>query len=80
MSSLVEQSKRSAAFAAVDKHVLPSVRVLGIGSGSTVVYAVDRLLELKNQNKLNPDLVCVPTSFQSKQLITDAGLRSADLD
>ncbi|KAJ1759654.1 ribose-5-phosphate isomerase rki1 [Coemansia sp. RSA 2523] len=80
MSSLVEQSKRSAAFAAVDKHVLPSVRVLGIGSGSTVVYAVDRLLELKNQNKLNPDLVCVATSFQSKQLITDAGLRSADLD
>ncbi|KAJ2384067.1 ribose-5-phosphate isomerase rki1 [Coemansia sp. RSA 2611] len=80
MSSLVEQSKRCAAFAAVDKHVLPSVRVLGIGSGSTVVHAVDRLLELKTQNKLNPDLLCVPTSFQSKQLIIDAGLRAVDLD
>ncbi|KAJ2345379.1 ribose-5-phosphate isomerase rki1 [Coemansia sp. RSA 2618] len=80
MANLVEQSKRCAAFAAVDKHVLPSVRVLGIGSGSTVVHAVDRLLELKNQDMLHPDLVCVPTSFQSKQLITDAGLRAADLD
>ncbi|KAJ2451720.1 ribose-5-phosphate isomerase rki1 [Coemansia sp. RSA 2336] len=80
MADLVEQSKRSAAFAAVDKHVSPSVRVLGIGSGSTVVYAVDRLVELKNNNQLNPELVCVPTSFQSKQLITDAGLRAVDLD
>ncbi|KAJ2617144.1 ribose-5-phosphate isomerase rki1 [Coemansia sp. RSA 1365] len=79
-SSLVEQAKCSAAIAAVDKNVLPSVRVLGIGSGSTVVYAVQRLVELKDQNKLNPDLVCVATSFQSKQLISDAGLRGVDLD
>ncbi|KAI8322098.1 ribose 5-phosphate isomerase [Martensiomyces pterosporus] len=78
--SLVEQAKRSAAFAAVDKHVLPSVRVLGVGSGSTVVYATERLLELKNQGKLNPELQCVPTSFQSKQLIIEAGLKAAELD
>ncbi|KAJ2003007.1 ribose-5-phosphate isomerase rki1 [Coemansia thaxteri] len=78
--NLVEQSKRSAAFAAVDKHVGPSVRVLGVGSGSTVVYAAERLAELKQQNKLHPDLLCVPTSFQSKQLIVDSGLRACDLD
>ncbi|ORX70932.1 ribose 5-phosphate isomerase [Linderina pennispora] len=78
--SLVEQAKRSAAFAAVDKHVTPSVRVLGVGSGSTVVYAAERLLELKNEGKLHPELQCVPTSFQSKQLINEAGLRAADLD
>ncbi|KAJ2579140.1 ribose-5-phosphate isomerase rki1 [Coemansia sp. RSA 1836] len=78
--SLVEQSKRSAAFAAVDKHVGPSVRVLGVGSGSTVVYAAERLVELKRQNKLHLELLCVPTSFQSKQLIVDAGLRASDLD
>ncbi|KAJ1665870.1 ribose-5-phosphate isomerase rki1 [Coemansia sp. RSA 1813] len=78
--SLVEQSKRRAAFAAVDKHVDSSVRVLGIGSGSTVVYAAERLVELKKQNKLHPQLVCVPTSFQSKQLIVEAGLTAVDLD
>ncbi|KAJ2832013.1 ribose-5-phosphate isomerase rki1 [Coemansia furcata] len=78
--NLVEQSKRSAAFAAVDKHVGPTVRVLGVGSGSTVVYAAERLVELKRLNKLNPELLCVPTSFQSKQLIVDAGLRASDLD
>ncbi|KAJ1962291.1 hypothetical protein GGI12_002735 [Dipsacomyces acuminosporus] len=78
--SLVEQAKRSAAHAAVDKHVLPSVRVLGVGSGSTVVYAAERLLELKNLGKLNPALQCVPTSFQSKQLIVDAGLKAVELD
>ncbi|KAJ2081450.1 ribose-5-phosphate isomerase rki1 [Coemansia sp. RSA 988] len=78
--SLVEQAKCSAAIAAVDKNVLPSVRILGIGSGSTVVYAVQRLVELRDQNKLNPELVCVATSFQSKQLISDAGLRGVDLD
>ncbi|KAJ2162974.1 ribose-5-phosphate isomerase rki1 [Coemansia sp. RSA 552] len=78
--NLVEQAKRSAAYAAVDKHVLPSVRVLGVGSGSTVVYAVDRLRELKSEGRLHPDLVCVPTSFQSKELIVGAGLRAADLD
>ncbi|KAJ2382918.1 ribose-5-phosphate isomerase rki1, partial [Coemansia sp. RSA 2559] len=78
--SLVEQSKRRAAFAAVDKHVDSSVRVLGIGSGSTVVYAAERLVELKKQNKIHPQLVCVPTSFQSKQLIIEAGLLAADLD
>ncbi|KAJ2761370.1 ribose-5-phosphate isomerase rki1 [Coemansia sp. BCRC 34490] len=78
--SLVEQSKRRAAFAAVDKHVDSSVRVLGIGSGSTVVYATERLVELRRQNKLHPRLLCVPTSFQSKQLIIEAGLTAVDLD
>ncbi|KAI9502468.1 ribose-5-phosphate isomerase rki1 [Coemansia spiralis] len=78
--SLVEHSKRRAAFAAVDKHVDSSVRVLGVGSGSTVVYAAERLLELKKQNKLHPQLVCVPTSFQSKQLIVESGLTAVDLD
>ncbi|KAJ1804801.1 ribose-5-phosphate isomerase rki1, partial [Coemansia sp. RSA 2599] len=79
-ANIIEQAKRSAAFAAVDKHVDSTVRVLGVGSGSTVVYAAERLVQLKNEGKLNPDLLCVPTSFQSKQLIVDAGLRAADLD
>ncbi|KAJ2706554.1 ribose-5-phosphate isomerase rki1, partial [Coemansia spiralis] len=78
--SLGDRARRSAAFAAVDKHVTPEVRVLGVGTGSTVVFAVERLAELKQQGRLHPDLVCVPTSFQSTQLIADAGLRTADLN
>ncbi|MED6243159.1 hypothetical protein ATANTOWER_015894, partial [Ataeniobius toweri] len=37
-------------------------QVVGVGSGSTIVYAVDRLAERVRQEKLN--IVCVPTSFQ----------------
>lgn len=41
---------------------------MGIGSGSTVVFVVERLVELVQKGKLK-DLLCVPTSFQSTQLI-----------
>ncbi len=41
--------------------------VLGVGSGSTIVFAVERLIErVKNEN-LN--IICIPTSFQSRELI-----------
>jgi hypothetical protein len=43
--SPIEQAKKSAAYRAVDVHVKPHHRVIGIGSGSTVPYVVDRLLE-----------------------------------
>lgn len=43
--SPIEQAKRLAAYRAVDVHVKPHHRVIGIGSGSTVPYVVDRLLE-----------------------------------
>jgi len=40
--------------------------------GSTIVHAVDRLKQRCIEEKL--DVVCVPTSFQAKQLITENGL------
>ncbi|KAJ2776130.1 ribose-5-phosphate isomerase rki1 [Coemansia javaensis] len=79
-ADLVAQAKRAAAFAAVNKHVTPDVRVLGVGTGSTVVFVVERLAELRAQGQLHPELVCVPTSFQSSQLIVAAGLRPAELN
>lgn len=36
--------------------------VIGIGSGSTIVYAVERLKAKVDQDKLS--VMCVPTSFQ----------------
>ncbi|XP_060908716.1 ribose-5-phosphate isomerase-like, partial [Labrus mixtus] len=53
-------------------------QVVGVGSGSTIVYAVDRLAERVREQKLN--IVCVPTSFQARQQILQHGLTLSDLD
>ncbi|RKP38212.1 ribose-5-phosphate isomerase-like protein [Dimargaris cristalligena] len=77
-ADLIETAKQLAAYQAVDHYVNPQVRVLGVGSGSTIVYAIHRLAEQRAQ--LHPDLVCIPTSFQSRQLLIEAGFRVGDLD
>ena len=61
MTSQVEQAKDAAALRAVREHVYDGCR-LGVGSGSTVVYAVKHLAELVTTAGLN--VTCVPTSFQ----------------
>ncbi|KAI8141528.1 ribose 5-phosphate isomerase A-domain-containing protein, partial [Fennellomyces sp. T-0311] len=75
-SCAVEAGKKLAAYQAVNDYITPEHKVVGIGSGSTVVYAVERILqrpELKN-------IVYVPTSFQSKLLIIDGGLTMGTVD
>uniref|UniRef100_A0A4W5LBC1 ribose-5-phosphate isomerase n=1 Tax=Hucho hucho TaxID=62062 RepID=A0A4W5LBC1_9TELE len=74
---MAEEAKKLAGYAAVDNHVQNN-QVVGVGSGSTIVYAVDRLAERVRQEKLN--IVCVPTSFQARQLILQHGLTLSDLD
>ncbi|XP_038256263.1 ribose-5-phosphate isomerase isoform X1 [Dermochelys coriacea] len=76
-SDMSEEAKRVAAWAAVDNHVKNN-QVLGIGSGSTIVPAVHRLAERVKQENLN--IVCIPTSFQARQLIVQNDLRLSDLD
>nr|XP_020499019.1 ribose-5-phosphate isomerase [Labrus bergylta] len=75
--NMAEEAKKLAAYAAVDNHVQNN-QVVGVGSGSTIVYAVDRLAERVREEKLN--IVCVPTSFQARQLILQHGLTLSDLD
>lgn len=70
MSGLVEQAKKVAAYKAVDENFPENAKVIGIGSGSTVVYVAERIGQLKNKTSF----VCIPTGFQSKQLIIDNGL------
>ncbi|KAH3663710.1 hypothetical protein OGAPHI_005111 [Ogataea philodendri] len=70
MADLVEKSKKLSAFAAVDENLKPDHKVIGIGSGSTVVYVAERVGQSTNKEKF----VCIPTGFQSKQLIIDNGL------
>ncbi|CAH2355687.1 ribose-5-phosphate isomerase [[Candida] railenensis] len=76
MSSLVEQAKKAAAFKAVDENFPKSAKVVGVGSGSTVVYVAERLGQLPNKSSF----VCIPTGFQSKQLIIDNGLNLGSIE
>ncbi|KAI9318111.1 ribose 5-phosphate isomerase A-domain-containing protein [Dichotomocladium elegans] len=69
-TNAIENGKKLAAYKAVDDYIRPTHKVVGIGSGSTVVYAVERILQRPELK----DIVYVPTSFQSKSLIIEGGL------
>ncbi|XP_017889407.1 ribose-5-phosphate isomerase [Ceratina calcarata] len=73
----LENAKKIAAYKAVDEYVKNN-SVIGIGSGSTVIYAIHRLVERTKEENLN--VVCVPTSFQARQLILDNHLTLGDLE
>ena len=77
-AALVESAKKSAAYQAVDEHLLPEHRFVGIGSGSTVVYVVDAI-KAKGPSFFGP-MTFIPTGSQSKGLIRAAGLRLCNLD
>ena len=74
---LIEKGKKNAAIKAVEDNVKGGM-ILGIGSGSTIVYAVEKIVEMNK--KRNLDLKCIPTSFQSYQLILENGLNLVTLD
>ncbi|KAE8219356.1 hypothetical protein CF319_g6932 [Tilletia indica] len=74
----VEAAKRAAAYAAVDNHVHEGDGVIGIGSGSTVPYVVERIAQ--QGAEVNEKRWFVPTGFQSRELIIKAGLRLGDVD
>ncbi|XP_012283374.1 ribose-5-phosphate isomerase [Orussus abietinus] len=73
----LETAKKAAAYRAVDEYVQNN-NVIGIGSGSTVIYAVHRLAERVKEENLN--VVCIPTSFQARQLIVNHHLTLGDLE
>ncbi|XP_015686972.1 ribose-5-phosphate isomerase [Protobothrops mucrosquamatus] len=75
--NMTEEAKKLAAWAAVNNHVQTN-HVVGIGSGSTIVHAVQKLAERVKKENLN--IVCIPTSFQARQLILQNGLTLSDLD
>ncbi|XP_023029809.1 ribose-5-phosphate isomerase [Leptinotarsa decemlineata] len=75
--SCINIAKKAAARAAVDRHV-KSGNIIGIGSGSTVVFAVERLAERVSKEALK--VKCVPTSFQARQLVIQHNLPLTDLE
>ncbi|PWW80695.1 ribose 5-phosphate isomerase, partial [Tuber magnatum] len=70
--------KRAAAYAAVDAHFGNAPGYVGIGSGSTVSYVVDRIRQLSDERIGNTGFV--PTGHQSRELLRDAGLRVVRLE
>ncbi|OAA55998.1 ribose 5-phosphate isomerase A [Cordyceps fumosorosea ARSEF 2679] len=77
-AALIESAKKAAAYRAVDDHLLPSHRFVGIGSGSTVVYVVDAI-KAKGA-AFHGHMTFVPTGSQSRGLIARAGLRACGLE
>ncbi|KAK9449333.1 ribose 5-phosphate isomerase A-domain-containing protein [Limtongia smithiae] len=76
----VEVAKKLAAYTAIDTHFPAAAKVVGIGSGSTVVYCVDRIVEKVAAGEISSEVVYVPTGFQSKELIINGGLRLGAID
>lgn len=74
---LIESSKKTAAERATEENIKENM-TLGIGSGSTVIYAIKKIAEMNKHNNLN--LKCIPTSFQSSQLIVKNRLNLVSLD
>jgi ribose 5-phosphate isomerase A len=72
----IEIAKKKAAYTAVDEFIKDKM-IVGIGSGSTVSYAVERIIQRVKEEKLK--LICIPTSFQSTQLIVEGKLTLGDL-
>ncbi len=73
----VERAKREAAKLAVKENLRDNV-IIGVGSGSTIIYVVRELAALVAKNSWN--ITCIPTSYQAKKLIIDEGLPLGSLD
>lgn len=73
----VEASKRAAAKTAVANHYPQNARWVGIGSGTTIVYVVEAIKALGLDNDATR---YVPTGYQSRQLIVNAGLTAVEFD
>ena len=72
----VEAAKRAAAQQAVADHFDPAATHVGIGSGTTIVYVVEAIKE----RSTNPNILFVPTGYQSRQLVINAGLTAISFD
>lgn len=80
----LEDAKRVAAYRAVDENLdVDAHRIIGVGSGSTVVYVAERLGQYLQDPKYHErvrQFTCIPTGFQSRKLIVDNGLRMGSIE
>jgi ribose 5-phosphate isomerase A len=72
-------AKKYAAIAAVTEAFdrYPNSRIIGIGSGSTIVFAVEKIKEI--EHTMPHKFICIPSSSQAERLIIDAGMQLGSL-
>ncbi|KAL9080763.1 MAG: hypothetical protein Q9157_000550 [Trypethelium eluteriae] len=92
MGDQIEAAKKRAAERAVAEHFSPSFRYVGIGSGTTILYVVDAIkasLEShlastqppeEHRASLDSMIQFVPTGYQSRQVVVQAGLTPIAFD
>lgn len=78
----IESAKRKAAYRAVQDYFKSEYRFVGIGSGSTIVYGVEAI---KHHLETNPPPSghlnwFVPTGWNSRKVIEEAGLTPINFD
>ena len=80
MSSAVSQDelKKLVGYKAVDDYV-KSGMVVGLGTGSTAYFAVERVGEKLKSGELK-DIVCIPTSVRTKEQAESLGIPLVTLD
>lgn len=79
----LEEAKRVAAYRAVDENLdCQKHKVIGVGSGTTVVYVAERLAQYNRDPVFaqKVQFVCIPTGFQSQQLIVGNRLSLGSID
>lgn len=74
---LIETAKKISAEKAVEENIKDNM-ILGIGSGSTIIYVVEKIAELVKKRNLR--VVCIPSSYQALQLILENELTIGSLD
>lgn len=79
---MIEHAKRKAAYKAVADHFDPEMQFVGIGSGSTIIYGVEAIKDClaKNPPKNGRYIFFIPTGFQSRKVIEQAGLMPMGFD
>lgn len=79
MSTLTqEELKKQVGYKAVDDYVTSGM-VIGLGTGSTAYYAVERVGELLKSGALK-DIVAIPTSERTKEQAESLGIPLVTLD
>lgn len=73
-----DELKKMVGYKAIDDYVTSGMKV-GLGTGSTAAFAVERLGELLKSGELS-DIVAVPTSVRTKEQAESLGIPLSTLD
>mmetsp|Transcript_15793 Transcript_15793/g.22465 ORF Transcript_15793/g.22465 Transcript_15793/m.22465 type:complete len:288 (+) Transcript_15793:85-948(+) len=78
MALTQDELKKMVGYKAVDDYVTSGM-VVGLGTGSTAYFAVERLGELLSSGELS-DIVAIPTSIRTKEQAEELGIPLVTLD